>query len=334
MNDTSDPAPTTADPAIGGGLLRLEIEVPEADADAAEAVPWRLGAQGVMRLDGADVPPGHAVICAWLPADEGEALHALAIRLLGPLADRARLRLVPEDPRSWQATLQQPITVGGFVVEPDLDPDADPVEPPDGDARRLLIEPGSAFGDGAHPTTALCVAALEARFAAVDVPPPATVLDVGTGTGLLALVAAALGARAVGTDIDPLARRAAARHARRNGLADRVRIAAAPPDTRFDLVVANLYLDPLVALAPTLAARVAPGGRCVVSGIARRHRDRIERVFAAAGLRALACAEREGWIALTFAAPHPVGDHGPAEVSDSRADDGRTVHPETKREPT
>ncbi len=333
MNRSSDDARTPGD----RGLLRLEIDVPAALAGAAEAIPWRLGAQGVMTRDGADAPPGRAVICAWLPAAEGEALRARAAGLLGPLTAHARLRLVPEDPRGWQATLQRAIRVGGFVVEPDLGadfgpgPPGEPPEPSGLERRRLHIEPGSAFGDGAHPTTALCIEGIEACFAAVDAA-PATVLDVGTGTGLLALVAATLGARVVGTDIDPLARHAAERHARRNGLAHRVRIAATPPPTPFDLVVANLYLDPLVALAPTLAARVAPGGRCLISGIARRHRARIERVFVGAGLRPIACAEREGWIALTFADPRPVGDRTRADASVSRTPGGRAADPSPQGE--
>lgn len=288
-------------------LARLEIDVPAADADAAAAVPWRIGAQGVAIRDAStgDAPPGRAVICTWTPAAEGEATRLAAEQHLGPLRARATLRLVPEDPRGWRDALTAPVTVGGFVITADDGPSGR-----DG-RRRLRLEPGSAFGGGGHPTTALCVRAFEARFAHR---PPARVLDVGTGTGVLALVAATLGARRViATDIDPLARHAAQRHARDNGLADRIDVRAELPDGRFELVVANLYLDPLVALAPALAARLAAGGRCIVSGIAARHRPRVERAFVGAGLRPVDRAELDGWIALEFAGP---GDEPPGDASD------------------
>lgn len=272
-------------------LLRLELDVPEAHADAAVAAAWRLGAQGVALRDRStgDAPPGRVVVCSWHPPDDPDALRAAARDALGPVPD-ARLSLLPEDPRGWRASLgDSAVTVGGFTVHP-LGAD-----PPD-DPRALHLEPGSAFGGGAHPTTALCVEAIEAAFAARA---PRTVLDVGTGTGILALVAARLGAaRVVGTDIDPLARHTARRHVTHHRLADRITIAEALPDDRFDLVVANLYLAPLLALAPALAERVAPRGGCVVSGISIRHREPVERAFAAHGLAPARPRARDGWLAL------------------------------------
>lgn len=278
--------------------MRLEIDVPAARAEAAAAVAWAVGAQGVAVRDAStgDAPPGRAVVCLWLPEEDADAGRHRVAERLGPLLPEARLRLVPER-ADWRPAAIEPVSVAGFTLVP-LDDGPPATEPPVGPGT-LRLEPGSAFGGGTHPTTVLCARAIEAAFERD--PAPRRVLDVGTGTGVLALMAAARGAAVAATDIDPLARRAARRHAVANGLADRIEVGEALPPGPFDLVVANLYLGPLSALAPALAARLAPRGRCVVSGITVEHRPTIERAFAAAALAVADCAALDGWIALTLA---------------------------------
>jgi ribosomal protein L11 methyltransferase len=136
-------------------------------------------------------------------------------------------------------------------------------EPPRADALNIVLDPGLAFGTGAHPTTQLCLRWLRGAVAA-----RASVLDYGCGSGILAIAAAKLGARrVVGTDIDAQALRASIANARAN----RVDAAFVGVDElaheHFDVVVANILAHPLRLLAPALAARTARGGVLGLSGI-------------------------------------------------------------------
>lgn len=134
---------------------------------------------------------------------------------------------------------------------------------PDPDAINLIVDPGLAFGTGSHPTTRLCLQWLEAHLKGGE-----TVLDYGCGSGILAIAAMRLGARAVvGTDLDPQALIAS----RTNAAINRVTCEFVAPDAlrdgTHDIVVANILTNPLKVLAPALAGRVHPGGRIVLSGI-------------------------------------------------------------------
>ncbi len=137
------------------------------------------------------------------------------------------------------------------------------------DAAVVRLDPGLAFGSGTHPTTALCLQWLDA-LAADGYLKGATVLDFGCGSGILALAALKLGAaQAVGVDNDPQAILATADNAERNTVAGRLSVFLPPdePHTAYPVVVANILASALDALAGTLAARVAAGGRIALSGI-------------------------------------------------------------------
>lgn len=136
-------------------------------------------------------------------------------------------------------------------------------KPPRADALDIVLDPGLAFGTGAHPTTQLCLRWLRG---AVDA--RASVLDYGCGSGILAIAAAKLGARrVVGTDIDAQAVRASIGNARANRVAAAFVAVDELAHERFDVVVANILANPLRLLAPALAARTAPGGAIALSGI-------------------------------------------------------------------
>lgn len=144
---------------------------------------------------------------------------------------------------------------------------------PDGadapDAAVVRLDPGLAFGSGTHPTTALCLQWFDA-LAAEGALQGKAVLDFGCGSGILALAALKLGAvRAVGVDNDPQALLATADNAERNAVGDRLAVFLPQdePEATYPLVVANILAVALDALAETLAARVAPGGRIALSGI-------------------------------------------------------------------
>jgi ribosomal protein L11 methyltransferase len=129
---------------------------------------------------------------------------------------------------------------------------------------RVVIEPGLAFGTGDHPTTGLCLEALDVFL---QRNPDASVLDVGTGSGVLAIAARKLGAGlVVATDNDPVAVRVARENAAANGVLIDVR-PEIPEGVVFDLVLANILANTLVELAPRLMAALAPRARLVLSGI-------------------------------------------------------------------
>ena len=182
-------------------------------------------------------------------------------------------------------------------------PSWEPWEAAPGD-RIIELDPGMAFGSGTHPTTGLCLRLLEE-----NVPSGARVLDWGTGSGILAVGAALLGAREiVAIDLDPNAVRAAAENAELNGFAERIQVSAAsiealPPEDRFDVVVANIVAAPIIASAGEIRQRVKPGGRVIVSGIIDQREGEVRAALEAAGLTLLTTLAEAEWRALLLEAP-------------------------------
>jgi ribosomal protein L11 methyltransferase len=189
---------------------------------------------------------------------------------------------------------RRPILVGRIRLIP-----ADrPSEP---DSVRLVD--GPAFGTGLHPTTALCLEVLQE----VTAPgPPSAVLDVGTGSGVLALAALVLGVPlAFGIDVDEEALRVAAENARMNLVAGRLRLARATPDAvagAWPLVLANVLAAPLIEMAPTLVRRVGHHGHVVLSGVPSSVEADVVGAYRRLGLRHLRTASRAGWVALLLQA--------------------------------
>lgn len=175
-------------------------------------------------------------------------------------------------------------------------------EPPEPHAINLRLDPGVAFGTGTHPTTRLCLAWLESQQLAGK-----RVLDYGCGSGILAVAASLLGARAIwGTDIDPQAVEAARQNSRANRVPDAVAQYTLPDalptgaDAAFDIVLANILANPLKLLAPALLARVAPGGALVLAGILERQTDEMLALYAAVdpAVRLSAWRSEDGWVCL------------------------------------
>ena len=172
---------------------------------------------------------------------------------------------------AWQEGLE-PILIGArLAIQPSFRPLEDP-----GDRTVLTVDPGQAFGTGGHLSTRLVLERLEAGASGWQ---GAEVLDVGCGTGVLALAALGLGAtRGLGVDLDPLAIQASAENAARNGLSDRLALHEGPLETappgRFGLVVANMIRSELFPLLPALRARCAPGGTVILSGLLEEEEGR------------------------------------------------------------
>jgi len=206
--------------------------------------------------------------------------------------------------------------VRGVMVSPAVGRDADSVwtlsvrpvrirtllivpagSPPMPDTLRLVD--GAAFGTGLHATTALCLEAIEDLLDAVV---PDRMLDVGTGSGVLALAALRRGVRrAIGLERDPDALQAAADNARLNGVAARFSLVRGGPESlhgSWPLVVANIRAAELMAMAQPLAWRVASKGRLVLSGIPECVAPEVERVYRRLGMKQVGLTGRDGWTAL------------------------------------
>ena len=265
------------------------------DVDAADADRWSdaLLDAGAMSVEAVDPRAGSAQETAifaepantpprWWPVSRLTALcerGADAARMLrsaaasiGAVSPAFETFHVPE--QDWVRATQaqfRPIRIGDdFWIVPSW------CEPPNEAALNLTLDPGLAFGTGAHATTRLCL-----QWLRETVTPGASVLDYGCGSGILAIAAAKLGAmRVVGIDIDPQAVHASTGNARENG----VRAPFMLPDElgaeRFGIVVANILANPLRLLAPVLAARADPRGMVALSGILATQANEVAAAYA------------------------------------------------------
>jgi ribosomal protein L11 methyltransferase len=194
------------------------------------------------------------------------------------------------DDEDWQARWRadlRPVVAGPWTVTPTW--------LARGTVDELVIDPGQAFGTGHHETTRRCLEAL----GALDLSGRA-VLDVGTGSGVLAIAAARAGARVVAVDTDPVAVEVARANAERNGVVVDCRLGSVEhvAGQRFDVVVANLDTATLVRLADALLAAVASGGTLVAGGISNQRADEVTSALGAAGASVSASAGSE-WTLVT-----------------------------------
>jgi len=164
----------------------------------------------------------------------------------------------------------------------------------------VTIDPGQAFGTGTHETTQMCLQFLEEAFDGT--PTPLRVLDVGTGTGILGIAAALLGAPlTLGIDVDPTGVEVAGENARVNGVEDRFHAAMTPlscVEGRYDLILANVLAEILSDLKQEIADRLEPGGKLILSGIISEKGDWVAKEYEAAGFRLAGRKEEGQWTAL------------------------------------
>jgi ribosomal protein L11 methyltransferase len=292
-----------ADPAAT--YWELTVTLGADAAETSEAVTnrlWELGAVGVVEEDVA----GAATLRAFFPPGTDAEAHATALReYLGELAAlgvpgaqaRVAVAPLPDEPwaDAWRAHFR-PVPVGQRLLV------CPPWELPSRAGARtvIVIEPGRAFGTGGHGSTRSCLGLLERALATGRV---ARAVDVGCGSGILAIAAAALGVpRVEAIDLDPDAVAATAANARRNAVGDRVHAAVAAVESwsgaGAPLVLANLLAAAHATLAPELVRLVTPGGSLIAGGLLAHEVPVVAGVFAAEGCWLAEVVEDEGWAAL------------------------------------
>jgi len=267
----------------------LELSV-EAAPDAEEAVAdvLRRYVYGGVTIEGA---AASVVIKGYLPADGDLARRRRALRrklAALPLASAVRSRWLNEE--DWAHAWKEFFPVLRVSSRLVVCPTWRSYRPRHGEAV-IRLDPGMAFGTGQHPTTLMCLRALEELLR-----PGMDVLDLGTGSGILALAAARLGATSVlALDIDPQAAAVARENVRLNGLEAVVQVAEGGLDealrAAFDLAMANISASVIVEMASALAAVLRPGGLLIVAGFSVESADRVSSGLARTGFiveRALA----------------------------------------------
>jgi ribosomal protein L11 methyltransferase len=280
----------------------LTLTVPIGAAEGLTNFLWETGALGVVEEERPGEPPE---LRAFFPETTPPAIltervtaYAEGLTALG-FGAVGRPRVTALEDGGWADAWREhfrPIAVGRrFVITP-------PWETPDAAGRLVvIIEPGRAFGTGHHGSTAGCLEAIELTIGATSA--PARAIDLGTGSGILAIALARLGVgHVLAVDEDPDAVAAAAANAVRNDVVtqveSRVDDAATLEIAPAPFVIANLITAAHRRLAPRYARYVAPGGTLILGGIIDAEAAEVTRTMAAQGWRADGVVSREGWSTL------------------------------------
>jgi ribosomal protein L11 methyltransferase len=294
-------------------LLKVSVSTMVEAEEAVAVLMERLFRQApTLYTDEATLVTEASVYCAsasaWTPARQAKLRAGLRqIRAQGLAVGPTRIRVRSLCARDWAESWKKhfrPIAVGhALLVKPSWS------------RRRALagqavvvLDPGLSFGTGQHPTTCFCLS----QLAALRVPGQAlSLLDIGTGSGILAIAAAKLGYDPVRAfDMDPAALRTARANARVNGVASRIHFSRADLallpascEARYDVICANLLAELLVAQAPKIVSWLRPGGRVLLAGILTTQFPLAQSTYEQAGLKlAFAKADKE-WKSGLFVLP-------------------------------
>ena len=300
--------------------LEINLTVPDQSVDMVSQILLDLGCTGITAaektLDTFVVPSPEAlandpVLKAYFNYPENverlcETIQQELTSLAGLYPELAELQMEYRElaDHDWASDWQQhfpPFKVGDrLVIHPSW------VDwPRTGDEVVLTLDPGQAFGTGTHATTGLCLEALAEHFASTH--PPLKILDVGTGSGILAMAGAALGAKKVlACDIDRDACRVATENVQQNQLDPFVTITEQPLDQisgQYELVLANILAGENVRLASQLVDRLAPQGRLVLSGILIEQEQQVIDGFTPFKLKQLSISHRDEWTCIVYQHP-------------------------------
>ncbi|HJS79902.1 MAG TPA: 50S ribosomal protein L11 methyltransferase [Vitreimonas sp.] len=271
-----------------GSLTQIRAaadELDRHDPSPAEAVSWFEESPGKFRLE------------VYVPTKQ-DAASAQAI--VGAAAPELHLKQKRVKAADWVAMSLEglpAVRAGRFVVA-----GAHALQRESGGRTKVWIEASEAFGTGHHGTTWGCLMALEGVLRERR---PEHVLDVGAGSGVLAIAAAKCGADALAIEIDPRAAAIAEINARQNKVANRLRVIADDgaryiAGKQFDLVFANILMRPLIRLAPKLVRAVEPGGTLILSGLLRSQAPLVREAYASRGMLLERQIPKEAWMTLVW----------------------------------
>ena len=291
----------------------IRLTVSKTDAEAAEAVATMIAEGGIYIEDYSDIEEQVEQI-AHVDLIEQELLDkprdtviihmylepgASPVETLALIAARMEVAGIPytsetegveqEDWQNGWRKYYHPMDVGQrlAIVPSWQDYDTDRV--------KLILDPGLAFGTGGHETTNLCLEVLDERVKGGE-----RVLDIGTGSGILAIAALKLGAAvAEGVDIDPVAVRTAGENAALNGVADKLTVLVGDlsdkASGKYDIITANIVATAIMSLAPAVPGLMADDAVFIASGIIDSRKDEVIAALEAAGLAVLEVKEKRGW---------------------------------------
>lgn len=298
--------------------LEIACDVPEKYAEIIADFMTELTSNGVcvdnQNVDAfstSEIPASvRVVIKAYMPADNDPApkmqelatfMSELAKRHPADFLGAPTLSAVNAEDwsNSWKVHFK-PLRVGKRLL---IVPTWEEAEQMPGDLV-LHIDPGMAFGTGGHETTRLCLELLEQIMECRDLNSLPSLLDLGTGSGILAMAASLLGAgRILALDIDPDAIVVARENLDLNRLSDHVECGIEPLESlteRFDIILANILAEELVRLAPNLTERLSPGGALILSGILAEKEQLVRQGFALQTLKYCRTTSAGEWVALLY----------------------------------
>ena len=272
----------------------IRLTVAKSDADNAEAVATMIAEGGIYIEDYSDIEQQVAEI-AHVDLIEQELLDKPRDRViihmyLEPGASPVETEGVEQE--DWQNGWRKyyhPLEIGKrLAVVPSW-------QEYDTDRVKLVLDPGLAFGTGGHETTSLCMEALDERVQGGE-----RVLDIGTGSGILAIAALKLGAAvAEGVDIDPVAVRTAGENAALNGVQDKLTVLVGDLSDKasgqYDIITANIVANAILSLAPAVPGLMADGATFIASGIIDTRKDEVIAGLEQAGLAVVEVKEKRGW---------------------------------------
>ena len=284
----------------------IRLTVAKADADNAEAVATMIAEGGIYIEDYSDIEQQVAEI-AHVDLIEQELLdkprdqvvihlYLETLALIAARMEAAGIAYTVEtegvEQEDWQNGWRKyyhPMEIGQrLAVVPSW-------QEYDTDRVKLILDPGLAFGTGGHETTSLCLEALDERVKGGE-----RVLDIGTGSGILAIAALKLGAAsAEGVDIDPVAVRTAGENAALNGVADQLTVLVGDLSDKasgtYDIITANIVANAILSLAPAVPGLMAEDAVFIASGIIDSRKDEVIAGLEAAGLAVQEVKEKRGW---------------------------------------
>jgi ribosomal protein L11 methyltransferase len=292
--------------------IEVRVLVPARMQEEASLYLTDFSGRGVI-IEEDQVPAGGVIIRAYFrPEDYGawqrqelqDYLKRLSDYELYPLGLEVRQVAEEDWAEAWKAHFKPLKITPSLVIRPPWEEyTAQPGE------TVITIYPGMAFGTGRHASTLLCLQALEQVWGGPGLPrsdTPWQVLDVGTGTGILALAAARYGAEVVAIDLDPEAVAAALENVRLNNLVDRIWVEETPLTSlrqRFALILANITAPDLLQLADAITARLLHEGVLIISGFLAEDVPALTTRYEALGLHQTGFLSHEDWGALIFRRP-------------------------------